>query len=121
MVQSNKIKGLRHFALVSHGATFVIKEMCMLERTIERKLKQRIKAQGGLALKFVSPGMVGVPDRIVLTPNGQVRFVELKAPGKKPSPKQIKMACRLAAVGHQVWVIDCDEKITEFMQEVFGE
>lgn len=93
----------------------------MLERSIERKLKQRIENQGGLALKFVSPGLSGVPDRIVLVPNGQVWFVELKAPGKELSPKQIKMASRLAELGHEVWVIDCERKITQFLQEVFGE
>ncbi len=93
----------------------------MLERSIERKLKLRVEEKGGLALKFVSPGLAGVQDRIVVIPNGRIWFVELKAPGKKLSPKQMKMANRLAALGHKVWVIDCDEKIAEFLQEAFGE
>ena len=38
----------------------------MQERQIERNLRE-VKSLGGLALKFVSPGMAGVPDRIVLT------------------------------------------------------
>lgn len=93
----------------------------MLERSIERKLKIRVEEKGGMAMKFVSPGLSGVPDRIVVGPNGCMWFVELKAPGKKLSPKQVKMANRLAALGHKVWVIDCDEKIAEFLQEAFGE
>ena len=53
------------------------------EKTIERKLVQAVHLMGGLALKFVSPGLDGVPDRVVLLPGGKAAFVELKAPGKK--------------------------------------
>ena len=38
----------------------------MLESTVERHLREEAKKRNGLALKFVSPGMNGVPDRIVL-------------------------------------------------------
>ena len=62
----------------------------MRERQIEQKLRNEIKAKGGLALKFVSPGMAGVPDRIVFTADGRVFFVELKAPGRHMTPKQVK-------------------------------
>ena len=50
----------------------------MLEREIERKAGERVKAAGGLWLKWVSPGMAGVPDRILIAPGGRVVFVELK-------------------------------------------
>lgn len=62
----------------------------MLERVIESRLRQEAKKRGGMALKFVSPGMNGVPDRIVLLPGGKVAFVELKAPGKMPRALQEK-------------------------------
>ena len=52
------------------------------ESTIERKLVTEVKKRGGLAVKFVSPGLDGVPDRLVLFPGGVLAFVELKAPGK---------------------------------------
>ena len=54
----------------------------MLESVIESRLRQEAKKRGGMALKFVSPGMNGVPDRIVLMPGGKMAFVELKAPGE---------------------------------------
>ena len=92
----------------------------MLERDIERGFRNNIKAKGGLALKFVSPGTSGVPDRVVLLPGGKISFVELKAPGKKLSPKQVKMAKRLEELGHIVWVIDSMEGIRNFLQEVIG-
>ena len=62
----------------------------MLESVIESRLRQEAKKRGGMALKFVSPGMNGVPDRIVLMPGGKMAFVELKAPGKAPRALQEK-------------------------------
>ncbi len=90
----------------------------MREKAIEQRLRNEVKACGGLALKFVSPGVAGVPDRIVLAPNGRVYFVELKAPGKSMTPKQVKMATVLERLGHKVWVIDSVEKVKEFINEI---
>lgn len=57
------------------------------EKQIEAYLVKRVKVIGGKAYKFVSPGNVGVPDRLVCY-QGKTFFVELKAPGKKPSAQQ---------------------------------
>ena len=51
----------------------------MQESSIERKLVDGVKKLGGLCLKFESPGSPGVPDRIIITKDGQIIFVELKA------------------------------------------
>jgi len=40
----------------------------MRESFIERKLIRAVRRSGGLALKFVSPGFNGVPDRLILFP-----------------------------------------------------
>ncbi len=50
----------------------------MLEKEIERRMVQAVKERGGLCYKFVSPCNPGVPDRIIITPDGRVIFVELK-------------------------------------------
>lgn len=50
----------------------------MKESEIERWLVNQIKDLGGIADKFVSPGNPGVPDRIIVMPNGRVIFAELK-------------------------------------------
>jgi hypothetical protein len=42
----------------------------VLERDIERYLVRRTVEHGGIAYKWVSPGRVGVADRIVLLPGG---------------------------------------------------
>jgi Holliday junction resolvase len=50
----------------------------MTESGIERHLVNGVKGLGGMCVKFVSPGTPGVPDRIILTADGRIIFVELK-------------------------------------------
>lgn len=50
----------------------------MLEKEIESRMARIVKERGGLCYKFVSPSNPGVPDRIIITPEGRVIFVELK-------------------------------------------
>ena len=64
----------------------------MIEKQVEQALRKAVRDRGGLALKFVSPGLAGVPDRIVLMPNRHVAFVELKAPGTPAAGKAEKAA-----------------------------
>lgn len=78
----------------------------MRESTIEAYLRDQVKALGGRAYKFVSPGNDGVPDRLVCLPGGWVVFVELKAPGKHPTKLQELQHARLTALGFDVRVID---------------
>ncbi|MFL0245506.1 VRR-NUC domain-containing protein [Candidatus Clostridium stratigraminis] len=90
----------------------------MKESTIEKRLKKEIELIGGKALKFISPGVSGVPDRIVLLPHGRIVFIELKAPGEKPRPIQDYRAKELKALGFEVKVIDSMEDIKAFIEEV---
>lgn len=83
----------------------------MLESYIERELCKRIKLKGGLCDKFTSPGRRFVPDRIVTLPHGVVEFVELKAPGKRPTPAQARDHDRRRALGCTVRVIASIEDI----------
>lgn len=88
------------------------------EKQVETRLRQRVKELGGKALKFVSPGCSGVPDRLVFLPGGKIILVELKAPGKKLSPLQEKMRKFFIDLGFKYYVIDCYEKVDELVQEV---
>jgi hypothetical protein len=92
----------------------------MLEKDIERKLVMEVKRVGGLALKFTSPGMVGVPDRIILMPNGKIAFAELKAPGKKPRAIQVKRIKQIRQLGFKVYVIDNTQMIGGVIDEIRG-
>lgn len=92
----------------------------MNEREVELKLKKEVEKLGGFCLKFTSPGMAGMPDRLVLFPAGRLIFVELKAPGRKLRPLQIKRKKQLERLGFQVYIIDSYKGIEDFSQEVMA-
>jgi hypothetical protein len=77
----------------------------MREKNIEKYLGEKVKEAGGLYWKFVSPGVNGVPDRIVIL-NGVVAFVELKAPGKYPRVLQRYRHDQLRQNKQLVYIID---------------
>lgn len=90
----------------------------MRESLIEKKLTTEVKKRGGLAVKFASPGLDGVPDRLVLFPGGILAFVELKAPGKIMRPLQQKRAKELIALGFKVYLVDNTELIGGVLDEI---
>ena len=90
----------------------------MKESEIEKHLRAEAKRMGGMAVKFTSPGLDGVPDRIVLLPGRKIAFVELKAPGKKPRPLQEKRMRQLKSLGFPVYVIDGVEQIGGVLDEI---
>ena len=90
----------------------------MLEKSIEKKLADAVKKRGGLAPKFVSPGLDGMPDRIVLMPGGRLAFVEVKAPGKKPRPLQEARHKKLRELGFTVFTLDDKDQIGGILDEI---
>ena len=90
----------------------------MLEKDVEKELVRKTEESGGMAWKFVSPGKSGVPDRIILLPNGKIGFVELKAPGEKMRPLQIKRKEQLEKLGFMVFMVDAKERIDSVLNEI---
>ena len=90
----------------------------MTEKQIEQKLVKAVKAKGGLAPKFVSPGFDGVPDRIVLLPRGRIAFIELKAKGRKMRPLQVRRKRQLESLGFSVYCIGSPEQIGGILDEI---
>ena len=70
----------------------------MRERNIERRLVMETLKRGGVALKFVSPGCEGVPDRIVMMQERRIR--------------------QMRAMGFKVFVIDGIEQISRALDEI---
>lgn len=97
--------------------------MTTLERDIERKLTGLVKQSGGLCLKWVCPGWIGVPDRIVLLPGGRIIFVELKRPkGGRFSEMQKWWAKKLTDLGCNYWTVNDDWSLELFEKtELLGE
>ena len=90
----------------------------MLEKDIESRLVSEVKKRGGIAIKMLSANYNGLPDRLILLPGEILAFVELKAPGKKPRPLQLKRHSQLRALGFKVYVIDGIEQIGGMIDEI---
>ena len=90
----------------------------MEEKRIEKALIKAVKSVGGEALKFVSPGYDGMPDRLVLIAMGKVGFVEVKAPGEKPRKLQLKRHEKLQSLGFKVYVLDDENEIGGIIDDI---
>lgn len=76
------------------------------EKSIEARCRTLAKQRGWLYWKLNIPGFPGVPDRLILSPDGRARFVEFKAPGKVPTALQEAWHRKLRVMGFEVRVID---------------
>lgn len=110
------------------------------ESTIEQYLVERVKALGGEVRKVKWIGRNGAPDRIVMLPAqtfkkwdgetlrpgqvcyaddstrpGRTIWVELKAPGEKCRPHQIREHERMRRMGQRVEVVDSFEGVDEVL------
>lgn len=101
----------------------------MREVTVEQALNGEAARRNGWALKWVSPGEAGIPDRIVILPmdrcpccgtTARVGAVELKAPGKAPRRLQERQAERLRAVGLPVGWADTPGGARAWVQRLAG-
>ena len=90
------------------------------ERDVERAFVRGADRAGARAVKLACPSTAGLPDRIAFRPDGSIRFVELKAPGKRPRPLQIRQFERLAERGHPVEIIDSLESAQAFWDDLRG-
>lgn len=90
----------------------------MREKLTEQKLVHAVKAAGGIAVKFVSSGYDGMPDRLVLFPEGKIAFVEVKAMGGQPRPLQIRRHVLLRSLGFLVYVLDDAGQIGGILDEI---
>lgn len=88
----------------------------MNEKLIEKKLREGVQKMGGLALKFSSQTVTGVPDRVVLMPGGYCFFVELKSTGKNPTSRQLYVIARLRSLGFRAEIIDSQVSLDSFLK-----
>lgn len=97
----------------------------MLEKYLERKIVNKAKKLGYLTYKFVSPSNRGVPDRIFISENGKLFFMEFKSKKGKLSQLQILKISELVARKQSVFVVNDEELamkiLTEYMIDVTNE
>lgn len=85
------------------------------ERDIEKKLVKGLTKLGCIVYKFVSPGNSGVPDRLVILPNGQAIFIELKSETGRLSSGQRAQIRRLTKQGTPVFVLKSESEVDWFL------
>lgn len=116
------------------------------ESQIEKRLVQRVKDTGGECRKVRWIGRPGATDRVIMRDGdkeavdflkrlgvshlsdedvarvarivvGQyILWPELKAPGKKPEPHQVREHARMRKMGQRVEVVDSYERIEEILK-----
>lgn len=93
----------------------------MLENEIEKALVDKVKLHGGLCLKFTSPSMTGIPDRIIFLPKGKIGFVETKRPGGEVRPIQKKRIRQFKNLAFKVYILDDKNQIDEIIKDIGDE
>lgn len=91
----------------------------MRETTIERYLRTKMKGIGGDAMKWVCPGRVGVPDRIVAY-QGRVVFVEVKRPTGLLREVQARTIRYLKDMGCEATMVSTREQVDELVQKIIN-
>jgi CO dehydrogenase/acetyl-CoA synthase delta subunit len=86
------------------------------EKLLEKKLKTRVEALGGMAIKILSIHINGLPDRLCLLPGGRLFFTEIKTTKKKPTRIQLLMHRKIRKLGFEVYVIDKSEQIDKIFE-----
>ena len=86
----------------------------MRESEIEKYFVWTVQRMGGTAYKFKSPNHRGVADRIASLPDGSTWFVELKAPGGRPSPLQKLFAARMKELRQNYTILWSKTEIDEW-------
>lgn len=59
-----------------------------------------------------------MPDRLVVLPGGKIAFVELKAPGKQPTPLQQKKMQELKSLGAFCTWTDSRKGVDQILKEL---
>ena len=92
----------------------------MKESQIERRFVEGVKRLGGMCLKFVSPGTLGVPDRIIITAKGRVIFVELKTETGRLTKIQRYVIGEMQKRGADARVVKGIDEVKELLAEIEG-
>lgn len=81
------------------------------EKKIEETLTKHVKSLGGMCLKLLPFQVKGLPDRMVLLPQGKVIFIELKSSIGKPSKVQEYMLLKIKNLGFETLIINSINQI----------
>jgi hypothetical protein len=90
----------------------------MRESALEEKLRKKVKALGGWAVKLGVTYLTGIPDRLVLMPGGRIWFVEMKSEKGRLSKMQLWWKAKLTSLGFEVWTVSDNEQLVNFINRI---
>jgi Holliday junction resolvase len=90
----------------------------MRESTLEAKIVKYCRENGILTYKFSSPSHRGVPDRVMMK-DGKVMFMEVKAPGKRPTALQLHEIEKIQRSGVVAGCVDDFSKTVFYLENFF--
>lgn len=90
------------------------------EKAIERYLRGRVSSLGGIALKYSNASETGFPDRLIILPDAEAFWCELKSRGKPPRRIQLFRIEQLRKLGQKVYVADSRAAIDKMIEEMYG-
>ena len=99
-------------------AAYAAKHYGTKEADVENKAYEYARSRGCWHAKFKSANNRGVPDRIFITPNGAVFFIEFKKPGKKTRKQQRLVIDEMRENMAQVYVTDDLAEAKRIIDEV---
>ena len=93
--------------------------MLIVEKDIELFLKNRVEHLGGRCIKFPAVFEEGIPDRLVILPEGKIAFVELKRPkGGRLSEMQKYQIKKLRDLGCHVYIVHNYAEVDKLLEEL---
>jgi len=87
------------------------------EKSVEDYLTEQVELKGGVCEKFVTPGKVGPPDRIISWPHGIVDFAETKSKDGVLESWQERDHERRRAMGFLVVVLWSREHVNDYIHQ----
>lgn len=90
-----------------------------LEASLEGYFRKKVRLVGGRTEKL-APTTKGMPDRLVLLPEGRLYLVELKIDSGRLSPAQVVWHSRAAELGTEVHVVTGRAGVDAWIREVFA-
>ena len=90
------------------------------EKWIEKTLCNEVKSLGGWAVKLPSYLVNGLPDRLILMPQGRAYFAETKSKGASPSRIQQLIINKIKKLGFAVFVIYDRTTLDEAIKMING-
>lgn len=93
--------------------------MLMIEKDVESFLRKRVEHLGGRCIKMPAVYEEGIPDRLVIIPEGRIAFVELKRPkGGRLSEMQKYQIQKLRELGCNVYILHNYAEVNAMLEEL---